>query len=53
MQEDALQSLLSPAATHGRENSEQANPLVVNIEDVEVDAISSKTISDLDAEELD
>ena len=42
VQEDALQSPLSPAATHGRDNSEQANSLVVNIKDIEVDAISIK-----------
>ena len=53
VKEDKPQSPLSPAATHGGEKSEQANSLAVNIEDVEVDAISIETLSDLDVEELD
>ena len=45
----------TPAETQGAENSGQADPLVINLdlEEIEVDAISIATLSDLDAEGLD
>ena len=57
VQEDTLQSSSSPLQQRhrGAENSGQADPLVINLdlEEIEVDAISIATLSDLDAEGLD
>ena len=48
-----LQNPSSLAETQGAENSRRDHPLVRNLEEIEVDAISIATLSDLDAEGLD
>ena len=44
VQGDILQSPLSPTTTHGGETREQANSIMVDIEDIEADATSIVTL---------